>query len=144
MRTARFREDELDTNEFAEYAAQHIGETHNLEFQGNRKIGEIAGKYEILDFEKLDNPKFIYYYWKHEEEGTPDGLNVGFYKIRLTDTKYYNGKTFWFPVTAYVQDTYRREEVSKTKALHILNAPRETGKTLKAYEFGIIDYGILV
>lgn len=140
----RYTIDELDINEYVGFAASHVGETRELEFQTFSKRGEAAGKYEILDFEKDENPRFTYHYWRHEENRTPDSAVLGWYKIRLTETKYYNGKTFWFPVTAYVQDEYKPEgdHARKTRDLFINNAPRETNKRLKAYEFGIIDFKV--
>ena len=132
--------DELDINEYIGYAAAHVGEVGDLEYQTFRNRNEAAGKYEILDFEVDENPRFGYNYWMHERDKTPTVAILGWYKIRLFNTKYYNGKTFWFPVTAYVQ-SYWSGDVYKTKSLHINNAPRGRN-TLRAYQFDILDYEV--
>lgn len=143
MNNKRYTESELDINEFMGYAAEHIGEVHELQFQSFSKRSEYAGKFEILDFEKAENPQFTYDYWKYRDEKTPSGADIGYYKIRITDSKFYSGKTFWFPVSAYLQyQDPNTGKVYKSKELFISNAPRETNKRLKAYEFGIIDWNV--
>ena len=49
--------------------------------------------------------------------------------------QFYNGKTIRVPVSAYVQS-----DDKITKALFINNVNLDTGKTLKAYKFGILDF----
>lgn len=127
---------ELDINYFVELARSHVGEIHDLEFQSMNKCGEIAGKYEIVDFEE-NNPRFEYEFWKNEENETPDTAKLGYYLVKITETKFYNGKTIRVPVSAYVQD-----KKGITKALYIYNINADTGKALKAYEFGIIDFRV--
>ena len=100
------------------------------------RSGEIAGKFEIIDFVE-DNAHFDYGFWKHEENETPDTAKLGYYVVKITETKFYNGKTIRVPVSAYVQD-----EKGITKALFINNVNLDTGKALKAYEFGIIDFRV--
>lgn len=139
MRAKRFTATELDIHDFVEYAKAHVGEKHALEFQDYKKGDQIAGYFEILDFEQDSNPEFVFHHWRSEEENTPDGARVGCYRVRLTGTKFYNGKTFTVPVTAYVQHE-RAGYVFKTKALFVSNVPNETGKRMKAYSFGILDF----
>lgn len=138
---SRFKENELNINEFVKYAENHVGETHELKFQSKR--GEYAGKYEILNFEAYE-PHFTYRYWSCEGEKEPDGAKLGFYTIKITDSKFYNGKTIKVAVHAYVQecDDMRTDDWYKTKQLYISNINEATGKTLRAYEFGIIDWRV--
>lgn len=127
---------ELDINYFVALAKSHIGEIHDVEFQSMSRCGEIAGKFEIIDFVE-DNAHFGYEFWKNEENETPDTAELGYYVVKITETKFYNGKTIRVPVSAYVQD-----ETGITKALYIGNINLDTGKALKAYEFGIIDFRV--
>lgn len=136
MRKERYTESELDIREFIGFAKEHVGEKNTLMF---RNDFDKSGMYEILDFEEDGDPRFEYHYWRHEEALTPDSAVLGYYKIRLTETKFYNGRTFWFPVSAYVQDN-KEGWVIKTKALYISSTPRENGKMLRAYSFPIIDF----
>lgn len=126
---------DLDINYFMELAKNHVGEVHNLEFQTFSKRDQYAGKYEILDFIPAEEPKFDYSHWSYEEDQTPNEADLGYYMIKISDSKFYNGKTIKVHVTAYVQD-----DKGITKALYIWNVDENTGKRLKAYEFGIIDY----
>ena len=123
---------ELDINYFVELAKNHVGEIHDLEYQSFR--AERAGKYEILEFTP-DNPHFKYSYWRYLEEDTPNDADLGYYLVKITESKFYNGKTIRVPVSAYVQS-----DDKITKALFINNVNLDTGKTLKAYKFGILDF----
>lgn len=138
----RFKTAELDINEFVRFAESHVGETHDLEYQTFSKRGEPAGKYEIIGFEPLDNPHFEYRYWKHAENDTPDNAELGYYYIKISDSKFYNGKTIKARVVAYVQTEDKDGNYYKTKALYIYNVNEETGKGLKAYQFGILDFRV--
>ena len=135
-----FKVHELDINDYIGYAKSHIGETHDVHFKHNDMK---AGEFTILDFEPLDNPHFGYHYWKHEEDKTPDHAKLGYYFVKFNGTKWYNGKIIKTPVVAYVQSEYTNEgkaEPYKTKALCIYDRNAETGKALKAYDFGILDF----
>ena len=140
-----FKTNELDINYFVELAKSHVGEIHDLEFQTHSKRGEAAGKYEILSFTE-ENPHFTMHYFRNKGDDTPDGADLGYYTIRITESKFYNGKVIRVPVQAYVQAKDRINladgEYHITKALFINNVNLDTGKSLKAYEFGIIDWNI--
>lgn len=140
----RFTTPELNINEFIKYAESHVGEVHELEYQTFSKRDQYAGKYEIISFEPSDDPHFTFNYWKYKEDDTPSGAELGYYYIRIFDSKFYNGKTIKAKVTAYVQTEERMNTGNwfKTKALFINNANEETGKRLKAYAFGIIDFKV--
>lgn len=129
-----FKINELDINYFVKLAESHVGEIHELKYQSDSKYGEIAGKVEILEFTP-DNPHFDYNFWRHEEDQTPDTAKLGYYLVKITESKFYNGKTIRVPVSAYVQD-----EKGITKALYINNVNSDTGKQLRAYKFGILDF----
>ena len=66
-----FKINELDINYFVKLAESHVGEIHDLEYQSNSKYGEVAGKFEILEFVP-ENPHFDYSFWRNREEETPD------------------------------------------------------------------------
>lgn len=127
-----YKTNELDINYFVELAKSHVGEIGEVESQGNtiRQYGH----FQIIDF-KPENPHFTHTYWIHEEDDTPDGADLGEYTIKCLDTKFYKGKEIRVRVSAYVQ-----EDKGVTKALYVDNINRETGKTLRAYSFGIIDF----
>ena len=133
----RYTFDELDINFYMECAKSHVGEVNNLDFQAFGRRGEPAGQYEILEFIPAEAPAFTYTYKRFEDDQTPDGADLGFYMVRIFNTKFYNGKTFRVPVTAYVQD-----KGHITKALHVSSVNADTGKALKAYEFPIIDWRV--
>ena len=123
---------QLDINYFVALAESHVGEVHDLDYQSSRS--DYAGKYEILDFTP-DNPHFTYDHWTNRENDTPDGAKLGYYLVKFSETKFYNGKSIRVPVSAYVQ-----EDDKITKALFINNVNLDTGKTLRAYEFSILDF----
>lgn len=127
---------ELDINYYVELAKREVGSVHDLEFQSMSKYGEKAGTFEILEFEEVE-PKFTYSYWKNKENDTPDGAIIGYFKIKLSDTKFYNGKTFRFEVKAYVQSSDTGEVNDR---LFISNKNADTGKWLKAYDFPILNW----
>jgi hypothetical protein len=127
-----FKINELDINYFVKLAESHVGEIHNLKFQSYR--ADYAGKYEILEFVP-DNPHFDYNYWMSREDETPDTAKLGYYLVKITESKFYNGKTIRVPVSAYVQ-----EDDKITNALYIGHVNLDTGKSLKAYQFGILDF----
>ncbi len=127
-----FKTNELDINYFVALAESHVGEVHKLVFQNFRP--DPAGKYEILDFTP-DNPHFTYDHWRSLENDTPDGAKLGYYLVKFSKTKFYNGKSIRVPVSAYVQVNNKI-----TKALFIDNVNLDTGKTLRAYDFSILDY----
>lgn len=138
MKNGFYEEHELDINYFVELAKSHVGEIRELAFV---KRCEKAGQYEIVDYIPAE-PRFEYFAFT-EKDKTPTNAFVGYYKVRLINSKFYNGKTFTFPVHAGVQDKYFGEkfnEVAKvSKAIRIYTEVVETGKTLKAYEFPTID-----
>lgn len=123
---------ELDINYFVALAESHVGEVHDLDYQSFRT--EPAGKYEILGFTPV-NPEFTYNHWWNRENDEPDGAKLGYYLVKFSGTKFYNGKSIRVPVSAYVQ-----EDDKITKALFINNVNLDTGKTLRAYEFSILDF----
>ena len=127
-----FKINELDINYFVKLAESHVGEIHDLEFQSFRT--DYAGKYEIIEFTP-ENPHFDYHFWRNREDETPDTAVLGYYLVKITESKFYNGKTIRVPVSAYVQD-----DDKITKALFISNLNLDTGKCLKAYKFGILDF----
>lgn len=129
-----FKINELDINYFVKLAESHVGEIHDLKYQSDSKYGEIAGKFEILEFVP-DNPRFDYSHWTTRENETPDHAELGYYLVKITESKFYNGKTIRVPVSAYVQ-----EHDKITKALFINNVNLDTGKGLRAYSFGILDF----
>lgn len=121
---------ELDINYFVALAESHVGEVHDLDYQSFRT--EPAGKYEILSFTPI-NPEFTFTPWHEDDE--PTGAKLGYYLVKFSGTKFYNGKSIRVPVSAYVQ-----EDDKITKALFINNVNLDTGKTLRAYEFSILDF----
>jgi hypothetical protein len=135
--------DNLDINDFVAYAKSHVGETRELEYQTCSMYGEKAGEYTIVRFEASDDPRFTYRYRSDEEDRIPTGAELGYYYIKFSGSKWYNGKTIKCPVSAYVQDIDRKTgECFKTKALYVNTINMETGKRLKAYSFGIIDWEV--
>lgn len=129
-----FKINELDINYFVELAESHVGEIHALEYETPSKRDQDAGKFEILDFTPV-NPHFGYTFWKYEEDQTPNTAKLGYYLVKITESKFYNGKTIRVPVTAYVQS-----DDKITKALYIDTENLDTGKRLRAYSFGILDF----
>lgn len=127
---------ELNINDFIKLAEDNVGLIGDLEFETQSRQGEIAGTFEILGFEKSENPKFTYTVHWLEDDETPNGADLGVYTIKLTNTKFYNGKTFRFKVTAYVQD----EDRGTNEMLHISTLNEDTGKYLKAYCFPILNW----
>ena len=132
----KFTVDELDINYFVGLAESHVGEIHDLKFQSGSKYGQVAGKFEILAF-TADDPCFTYDYWMNEENRTPDGAHLGYYTVKITESKFYNGKTVRVRVSAYVQ-----EKGKITKALYVDNLNYDTKKSLRAYRFGILDFQV--
>ena len=127
-----YKTNELDINYFVQLAKEKVGYIGDLEFQSFKN--EKAGKFEILNFEKVEDPTFTFSYWRFKEADTPNGAILGTYTIKLTDTKFYNGKTFEFEVHAYVQN-----ENGLIDMLFINNVNLETGKQLKAYKFPLLN-----
>ena len=123
---------ELDINYFIKLAENEVGKTYDLEFQSFRL--EKAGKFTILSFEE-NEPQFKFKYWKHKDDDTPDGADLGYYRVRLYGTKFYNGKEIRVRVSAYVQN----EQRGINDMLFINNYNEDTGKCLKAYKFPIIN-----
>ena len=124
---------ELNINHYVELAKSKVGLVGDLEFQSRRD--GFAGHYEILEFEEHEEPHFNFSVWWLEEDDTPNGAKVGYYIIKLTDTKFYNNKTIKCEVHAYVQDDEGLRE-----DLYISTKNEYTGKYLKAYTFPIIDF----
>lgn len=124
---------ELDINYFVKLAEAKEGFIGDLEFQSNR--ADAAGKFEIIKFEKLEEPKFRYSFWRYAEEDTPNRADVGIYTVKLSGTKFYNGRVLKFKVSAYVQD-----EDGVNDRLYISNTNEATGKTLRAYQFPILNW----
>lgn len=135
-----FTIDQLNINDYIEYAKSHVGEVHDLQFQTLSKRAQAAGKFEILDFVESENPHFDYSFWRFKEAQTPDEADLGYYFVKMIDTKFYNNKIIKVPVIAYVQHCDGASECFKTKALFISHVNAETNKTLKAYSFGILDF----
>lgn len=134
--------EQLDINEYIKYAESHVGETHELKYESAGKWAETAGRFTITGFEVSENPHFGVS-WSGKKDNTPDIAELGFYYIRFDGSKWYNGKTIKCPVIALVQ-TRKRDNLNewcKTKALYIRTENAETGKRLKAYNFGLIDSG---
>lgn len=131
-----FKINELDINYFVKLAESHVGEIHDLGYETDSKRGEIAGKFEILEFTP-DNPHFGYSFWRYKKDQTPNNAELGYYLVKITESKFYNGKTIRVPVSAYVQ-----EEKGITKALFIDTLNLDTGKRLRAYSFEIIDFRV--
>lgn len=124
---------ELNINDYIKLAEEKIGYVGELRFQS--KNNEYAGKFEILGFEPNENPQFTYSHWSYEEDDTPDGARLGYFTIKLTDTKFYNNKIMKFKVNAYVQSREGRDN-----RLFISTKNEVTGKYLKAYEFPILNW----
>jgi hypothetical protein len=127
---------ELDINYYVKLAKDKVGHIGNLTFETFSRQGEIAGKFEILDFEASEPPHFTFNYWMHERDNTPDGAVLGTYTIKLTETKFYNGKTIKVEVRAYVQDG----DGKQNDHLFISTYNLLTGKRLKAYHFPILNW----
>lgn len=126
---------DINISEWMEIAQSNVGNTFDLGFQTLSKYGEVAGQFEILSFQPDEDPKFKYTYWKHEEQQTPDGLELGVYEIKLLNTKQNNGKIFHFKVSAFFSELgghYNESIYISTKRL-------EDNKYLKAYEFGFLN-----
>ena len=138
-----FKAEELDINYFVDLAASHVGEVHTVGFQTMAKYGEEAGKFEILEYIEED-PHFTFRYWLNRDNNTPDGAKLGYYRVKLTGTKFYNGKIFRVPVSASVQGSKKEDEGKILKEIFVESKNADTGKWLKAYEFGFIDFGVRV
>ena len=139
----KYTVEQLDITEYIKYAESHIGETHELKYESASKWTETAGNFTITGFEASENPHFGFSWSGSAKDNTPDTAELGFYYIKFEGSKWYNGKTIKCPVSAYVQTRSRDNlnEWCKTKALYIHTENAETGKRLKAYNFGIIAYG---
>ncbi len=123
---------ELNINEYIMLAEEKVGYVGDLRYQ---RSYEKSGEFEILAFEQAKEPHFTYTYNWLEEADTPDGAVLGYFFIKLTDTKFYNNKTMKFEVIAGVQD-----EKEKNSHLHIRFRNEETGKYLKAYAFPVLNW----
>lgn len=126
---------ELNINEYIMLAEEKVGFIGNMEYASTNKYGEYAGQFEILAFEHAAEPHFTYSFWKYEEEETPNGAVLGYFFIRLFDTKFYNNKTIKAEVHAYVQN-----EEGANSRLFISTKNEDTGKYLKAYQFPILNW----
>lgn len=120
---------ELDVNNYANLAAEKVGFIGEIKFQTLSRWFEKAGTYEILDFTPYEKPSFTFNHWRYREDDTPTGIDLGVYTIRITESKFYNGKTIRVKVSAFLTDD----------SLYIWNYNVDTGKSLKAYRFPFVN-----
>lgn len=126
---------ELNINEYIMLAEEKVGFVGNMEYASTNKYGEYAGLFEILAFEQAAEPHFKYSFWKYEKEDTPDGAVLGYFFIRLFNTKFYNNRVVKVEVRAYVQD-----KEGTNSRLFVSTKDEDTGKNLKAYQFPILNW----
>ena len=124
---------ELDINYYVNLASEKVGYVGNLRFQTTKNYLEKAGTFEILDFTPYEKPSFYFCSNCYRENDTPTGADLGVYRIRITDSKFYNGKTIRFKVVADVQS-----KKGMSDDLFIIEINEDTGKRLKAYTFPVL------
>lgn len=124
--------EELDINYYVELAKREIGKTHDVKYESDYR--KKAGEFTVLSFEE-ENPAFTYNWIQHKEDDTPDGAELGYYRVRINNTKFYNGKEIRVRVKAYVQD-YK----GLNDHLFISTKDENTGKWLRAYTFPILNW----
>ena len=130
---------ELDLQYYINLAKSKVGYKGELNFQTFSKCDEFAGEFEVLSFKESNEPQFLYpAEWvqkKKHIEDCPNAAELGYFTIKLKNTKIYKNREFTCKVQAYVQN-----DEGLTDRLYISNEPIELKKRMRCYSFPILNW----
>ena len=125
---------EVNLAKYMDMIKSKVGNTYELEFQSSRRSGESAGKFEIISFTPGEIEITLDGYYAGKGEEVVDSVKLGKYSIKFIDTKFYKNKVVDFPCKVYFGLKHREEDAK----VYIENVNMETGKYIRAYDFGFI------